>query len=62
MQELTQLTNKRICSNTKSINLKDGAHFKKGWVGPQHFGQWAKASLREIAHCPKCNKAAVGSR
>lgn len=45
------------------MNWKVGAHLFKGWVGgTQHFGQWAKTSLREIAHCPKCNKAAVGSR
>lgn len=37
MQELTQLTNKVICSNTKSMNWKVGAHFYKGgWVDPTY--------------------------
>ena len=31
-----------------------------GWT--QHIGLWAKSSLREIAHRPICNNAAVGSR
>lgn len=63
MQDLTQLTNKGICSNTKEMKILPKERICFGWVGgTQHFGQWAISSVREIAHCPKCNKAAAGSR